>query len=121
MGEGGREGGKQAGGRGGHRTESEGGRGRNGTNNCNVDWMRGCIATTAAVAKEGVLRDLTTDLLRLLLLLCSARLLIFWVRPSVAMALTVVPPQASRHLEFLTGVLDMRSCHATFLMLSHQV
>ena len=68
------------GGRGGGR----GGKGDSGTNNCNVDWMSGCVATTAGGG--GVLRDLTTGLLLLP---------IFWVRRWWRLR----SPRASRHLD----------------------
>ena len=77
--EGGREGGKGGGRR---------GKGDSGTNNCNVDWMSGNVATTTGGG--GVLRDLTTGLLTLLLLLP-----IFWVRRWWRLRC----PRASRHLD----------------------
>ena len=76
---------------GGREAEAEDGRrgeGDSGTNNCNVDWMSGCAATTAGGG--GVLRDLTTGLLTLLLLLPM-----FWVRRWWRLRC----PRASRHLD----------------------
>ena len=74
------------GGRGGGR--GRGGKGDSGTNNCNVDWMSGCVATAAGGG--GVLRDLTTGLLTRLPLLP-----IFWVRRWWRLRC----PRASRHLD----------------------
>ena len=76
---------------GGSEAEAEDGRrGKedSGTNNCNVDWMSGCVATTAGGG--GVLRDLTTGLLTRLPLLP-----IFWVRRWWRLRC----PRASRHLD----------------------